>query len=138
MDFYYVNYITKHCGHVIGSYTGKVLLEDKPEDKHYDITWDNLREVYEEAGLVCKFNIWNCKKGRRVCFFIDGLIPHKWEKDIKEWKNPNLDITLDVIYHVRRDVSISEIMNYHDGAKALKYIEEKKKETQSFTNRKDI
>lgn len=66
------------------------------------------------------------KKGRRVCFFTQGLFPCKWERDVKEWKNPNLDITLDVVYHVRENVSISEIMKYHDAAKALKYIEERK------------
>lgn len=132
MDFYYVSYITKHCGHVIGTHTGKVLLEEKPENEQYKVTWDNLHKVYEKFALVCKFNVWNSKKGRRVSFFIDGLIPHKWERDIKEWKNPNLDITLDVVYHVRRDVSISEIINYHDGTKALKYIEEKKKESKEW------
>ena len=83
MKFYYVYTTTYHNDTRIGTCVSKILVNEVPKAKTTILTWDNLEENYRKNGLLYKFNIWNCKKGRRVSFFLETLF---YEKDVKERK----------------------------------------------------
>lgn len=124
MKFYRSYATTYHHGKKIGTISSKMLTDEKVEPETYNVTWDNIEEIYQKLGLECKFNIWNFKKGRRVSFFIDNIIPRKHERDIKEWKEKNLDITIEITYS-EWNPTIAEVLNWHDTEKAITYLNEK-------------
>ena len=124
MDFYHLNVTTYHNSTCIGQETGNVLLDDKPTPETIDVTWDNLNEIYQKFPLFCAFNIFNFKRGRLVSFFSDHLFLRRDEWDVKEWKHPDLNIRLKITY-TKYSPSISKVLNWHDGEKALAYLRER-------------
>ncbi len=124
MKFYNVFVTTYHNGIEIGTTMGRTLTDKEVNTESYTLTWDNLDKMYKKFGFECKFNIWKFKKGRRVSFFTNGIIPHKHERDVKEWKNKNLDIVIKVTYKERK-ASIDEMLKWHDAEKAIAYLNEK-------------
>ena len=119
LKYYIVCYSTLHNGQVINNNIGHVILDETTttETQHIPITWENLNTIYNEYGLSCAFNIWNCRKGRKIEFF-------SWRSAIKEWKttNPNLELR---ISYTPYNASIEEILKYHDGNKAIQYLVER-------------
>lgn len=127
MEFYRVVVETINKGHCIGTSCGTSLLEEEPKDFCEKITWENLANQYSKYGIDLSFGIWNLKKGRVVSFFTNKVTPFfykEWEKDIKEWKEP-LDITLKVTYKKCTNMSIEEVLKWHDMEKAIQYLKEK-------------
>lgn len=70
LKYYLVCYSTLYNGQVINNYIGHVILDETAatETQHIPITWENLNEINNEYGLSCAFNIWNCRKGRKIEF----------------------------------------------------------------------
>lgn len=101
---------------------GKTLSETKPEDKTFKINWDNLDSILSECGILLPFNTWNFKKGRIISFF-ETNCTRKHLRDIKEWKTP-IDFTLKIEYK-EYEPSIEEILKYHGGELAIKYLVER-------------
>ena len=120
MKFYYVYNTTYHNDTRIGTCIGKILVNEVPKAKTTILTWDNLEENYRKNGLLYKFNIWNCKKGRRVSFFLDTLF---CEKDVKEWKE-ELNIRIETTYK-EFSPCIADVLKWHDIEKAIAYLNEK-------------
>lgn len=121
MKFYYRYVATYHNDTRIGCSIGKVLTDEEPQPETHFLNWGSLEEMYKAFGMACKFNIWNCKKGRRVSFFTDSFFPKKDEWDVKEWKHPALNIRLEVSYR-EFTPSISEVLKWHDAEQAINYL----------------
>lgn len=125
LQFYRIRYTTYHNGELIKSYNRAVMLTDKNMTiETYNFTWENLTELYHEHGLECAFNIWNFKRGRRVSFFSNAFFK-KNHYDIKEWKHPNLNITL-VVEYTPFEPSINYVLDWHNAEAAFQYLEERK------------
>ena len=125
LQFYRIRYTTYHNGEIIKSRNTAVMLTDKNvSTETYNFTWENLTELYHEHGLECAFNIWNLKRGRRVSFFSDAFFK-KNHYDVKEWKHPDLNITL-VVEYTPFEPSISYVLNWHNAEAAFQYLEERK------------
>ena len=120
MKFYYVYTTTYHNDTRIGTCIGKILVNGVPKAKTTILTWDNLEENYRKNGLLYKFNIWNCKKGRRVSFFLDTLF---CEKDVKEWKE-ELNIRIETTYK-EFSPCIADVLKWHDIENAIAYLNER-------------
>lgn len=87
---------TYHNGTFINYKQGIFYTDIQPTDETIELTWDNLSEFYQKNGLIVSFNIWNCKKGRRVSFFSDRFLPIGDYADVKEWKTKDLNITIKI------------------------------------------
>lgn len=123
LKFYRIRYTTYHNGEIIKSYSKAVMLTEKDmTTETYNFTWKNLTELYHEHGLGCAFNIWNLKRGRRVSFFSDAFFK-KNHHDVKEWKHPDLNITL-VIEYTIFEPSLDYILKWHDAKAAYQYLTE--------------
>ena len=120
MKFYYVYNTTYHNDTRIGTCISKILVNEAPKAKTTILTWDNLEENYRKNGLLYKFNIWNCKKGRRVSFFLDSLV---YEKDVKEWKE-ELNIRIETTYK-EFSPCIADVLKWHDIENAIAYLNER-------------
>lgn len=120
MKFYYVYNTTYHNDTRIGTCISKILVNEVPKAKTTILTWDNLEENYRKNGLLYKFNIWNCKKGRRVSFFLDTLF---CEKDVKEWKE-ELNIRIETTYK-EFSPCIADVLKWHDIENAIAYLNER-------------
>ena len=120
MKFYYVYNTTYHNDTRIGTCVSKILVNEVPKAKTTILTWDNLEENYRKNGLLYKFNIWNCKKGRRVSFFPDTLF---CEKDVKEWKE-ELNIRIETTYK-EFSPCIADVLKWHDIENAIAYLNER-------------
>lgn len=124
LKFYKIRYTTYHNGEIINSRSNAVILTEKDmATETYEFTWENLDKLYHEHPLECGFNIWNFKRGRRVSFFTNCFFK-KNHYDIKEWKHPNLNITLTIAYTIF-EPSISYVLDWHDAKAAFQYLEER-------------
>ena len=124
LNFYTVITRTYHNGEYIGASRGTTCLDYEPENKTIALTWDNLDDYYYNHGMAVKFNIWKMKKGRRVSFFVDDILPlnkNKW--DIKEWKT---DLNIEIRIEYRKDnLNINEVLRWHNGEQAIQYLVER-------------
>lgn len=121
---YYTTYAEiYHNGQLIETqYAGHCLTEEeKPQEETFIFTWDNLNEMYCKLNLICNFNIWKFKKGRRVSFFNMNLFNRNtW--DIKEWKDElNIEIK---VYHNEREATLENLKHF-EATKVQKYLEKK-------------
>ena len=121
---------TYHNGTFIREITHKVhsrinLDLDAPKDYEVKLTWDNLDDFYQMHGLECGFNIWELKKGRMVSFFLDGFPFKNFKdfKDVKEWKTPDLNITMKYMYK-EYTPRISEVLEWYNTELALQWLKE--------------
>ena len=103
----------------------RVMLDENevPEPTSVEVTWDNLSDVYQSYALLCPFNIWHFKKGRRISFWDCSLFDkNTW--DIKEWKTSSTGIVVETSYEEDKYVPLKEIMNF-DADLALQYLVER-------------
>ena len=109
--FYYKGKLAK------SSYSGMCLADEIPANETVTLTWDDADYFFHRFGLIAPFNIYHLKKGRKICFFD---IP----KAVKEWKTKEtgIEVTKTCIPY---EASIKEILSYHDGEAAIKYLIER-------------
>ena len=106
----------EHC------YIGKIITEE-PKNKTIKVTWDNLKTIHSK--IDCGFNIINFKKGRVISFFNFNIFKkNSW--DIKEWKYKNPNITIKIDYVPIKNYSLQDVLKYHDGKLAYKFLEQGK------------
>ena len=119
LKYYLVCYSTLYNGQVINNSIGRVILDETAatETQHIPITWENLDEINNKYGLSCAFNIWNCRKGRKIEFF-------SWRSAIKEWKTADFNLELRISY-TPYNAPIEDIMKYWEGDKAIQYLAER-------------
>lgn len=123
LKFYRIYYNTIVRGYRVDTKVAKMVTEETPHNDKIVLTWDNLTEMYQKYGLELGFNIWNMRRGRRISFW-NMEIRNKKTWDIKEWKEPQLALTLDIEYRAYTP-SIDEIMQWYDGDKAIQYLVER-------------
>ena len=119
LTYYLVCYSTLYNGQVINNSIGHAILDEttSTETQHIPITWENLNTIYNEYGLSCAFNIWNCREGRKIEFF-------SWRSAIKEWKTADFNLELRISY-TPYNAPIEDIMKYWEGDKAIQYLVER-------------
>lgn len=127
LKFYRCYFETINKGQVMYGDSSRVLVDekDKPQNETIQITWDNLKQVHQKYGIDVGFNVWTRKKGRVISFFNGNLIFRKnYEKDLKEWKNKELDLQLKVSTK-ECQVSIQDVLDWYDSEKAIQYLKER-------------
>lgn len=127
LKFYRCYFETINKGQIMYGDSSRVLIDerDKPQNETIQITWDNLEQVHRKYGIDVGFNVWTRKKGRVISFFNGNLIFRKdYEKDLKEWKDKELDLQLEVSVK-ECQVSIQDVLDWYDSEKAIQYLKER-------------
>jgi hypothetical protein len=120
LKFYYVDYTTYYKGRKVGQCTAYALRDEaNANDYRVKITWENLNEVIKDIGFSCRFSVWNKKKGRQISF--SNTWP--WQEP-KEWKHADPQIEIECRW-TEREVSIQEVLEWHNSEKALQYLNER-------------
>ena len=113
MKYYRCCAETYHNGKLIGAQNGGGRLTEKelPAKEKFILTWENLSEMYNKLDLLCDFNVWNFKKGRRVSFFGCRLFDkNTW--DIKEWKEElNVEVK---VYYLKRNATVEDLKYFDE------------------------
>jgi len=123
LNFYRIKYECYHNNTLINVRSGIILSDKSPEDDVILVDWDNLSEIYHRMGGCLPFHYCQYNKGRKVYFF-EGSIFNKDFRDIKEWKSP-LNITIIIKHAEIENMSIQEVLRWHDGEKAIQYLVER-------------
>lgn len=121
LKFYYIHYTTYYRGKEVAYRTVHCLCdESKVDNWRVKVTWDNLVELWERVGgLCCGFSIWNLKRGRQLSF------ANTWPwQEPKEWKHADPQIEIECCWS-ERQVSIRDVMEWHDSEKAMQYLKER-------------
>lgn len=119
LNYYHVHYTTKLNGEVISTdHSSCICTEEEIKNEVIAVNWQNLGSFYNEYGLVCGFNVWNVKKGRRISPF------DKMLHDRKEWEHPETGLTFEVVYRMC-EPSIQTILEWHEQSKAIQYLNER-------------
>ena len=123
MKYYRCCAETYHNGKLIGAknFGGRLTEKELPAKEKFILTWENLSEMYNKLDLLCDFNVWNFKKGRRVSFFGFRLFDkNTW--DIKEWKEElNVEVK---VYYLERNATVEDL-KYFDAVQVKKYLDER-------------
>lgn len=100
-----------HCG-------GRFILEEtEAQDHTINVTWENVEKVSFLCDDLFPFSLVETKKGK--------MLMHKEIiKHFKEWKHPNLNITVEIQYKPIQ-ASIQDILDYHDSDIAIAYLKER-------------
>ena len=123
MKYYRCCAETYHNGKLIGAknFGGRLTEKELPAKEKFVLTWENLSEMYNKLDLLCVFNVWNFKKGRRVSFLGYRLFDkNTW--DIKEWKEElNVEVK---VYYLERNATVEDL-KYFDAVQVKKYLDER-------------
>ena len=123
MKYYRCCAETYHNGKLIGAknFGGRLTEKELPAKEKFILTWENLSEMYNKLDLLCDFNVWNFKKGRRVSFLGYRLFD-KSTWDIKEWKEElNVEVK---VYYLERNATVEDL-KYFDAVQVKKYLDER-------------
>jgi len=129
LKFYHNYSKTFYNGELIGtSGIGTMLVDDTAVHNHeINLTWDNIEEKYQEYGGSCSFyfSLYETKKGLKLEWFGTTLknFFRKNYHTIKQWKTPELNITVK-IYYREFTPSLQEVFNWYDSKKASQYLKE--------------
>lgn len=119
LNYYFIYYTTKLNGEVINiNRTSCICTEEEVKDEVISINWKNLKDFYQQYGLVCGFNVWNMKKGQRIGLFGKAF------SDRKEWKHSETGLTFEIMHRLE-EPSIQTILNWHEQRKAIQYLAER-------------
>ena len=126
LEFYICHVTTYHNNTKIGTHTFTCTIDDTEAINYTEeLSWENVTEKYKGHGLDYCFNIWNLKRGRVVCFFVDTIKEMLFNKDCKkvvEWKNKPLNIKIKYEYR-KREASLEEVFKL-PALKAIQYLKE--------------
>lgn len=117
LKFYEFCYTTYYKGEDIYSESYGIICENKPKQENIQITWDNIKKVYEEYGMFLPFCLYDTKKGKKISFF-------NTMSTIKEKRTPILEMALK-IKTIEQYPSINEILKYPNGKLAIQYLIER-------------
>ena len=97
----------------------RCLIDENKKEEIISINWNNFKDFCIKYWGALPFHWETCRKGLRIDF-----IPVK--KVIKEWKTPNLNMTVKIIYEESDEfTSIKKILEYYNGEKAIQYLTER-------------
>lgn len=113
-EFYYNNKL------IVTRLNGELLTNEKLQDEEYDITWDNIIDTLHKLQIMGGYNIWRKKKGIKFELWTHNYTYYC----IKQWKEPELNIKIKITY-TKINKSISSVLKWSDGEKALQYLVER-------------
>ena len=123
MKYYRCCAETYHNGKLVGAknFGGRLTEKELPAKEKFVLTWENLSEMYNKLDLLCDFNVWNFKKGRRVSFLGYRLFDkNTW--DIKEWKEElNVEVK---VYYLEMNATVEDLKHF-DAVQVKKYLDER-------------
>lgn len=118
LNFYRAKYSLIRNGVTVVSKFGwhEILRDEAPQDFRTVVTWQDL----ENSDLnVVMPKIKRKRRGRVLIY--DDANAYLY---IKEWQEPVLDLEYSVTYQ-KINMSLWDVLNYYDSAKAIKYLAEK-------------
>lgn len=125
LKFYKQTVSTYLNNEIVDTYSQTVLTDKELTVEKIKITWENLENIVYNLGLLLPFSYWNSYKGKNIFFF--NYFPigkNKKLKSIKEWKQKETNIYIEILYE-ECELSINEILDWHDGEKAMQYLKER-------------
>lgn len=128
LKFYSCFVTTYHNGKKVDKkYGGRYLEEEGKLQNHTEkLTWDNLTEKYQKNGFDYAFTIFNCKEGRLISFFTETFMDFlRNHRDVKEWKEKEIDIEIKYEYEEIDDISINDVLKWRNIEKAIQYLSER-------------
>lgn len=118
LEFYRAKYSLVRDGRTLVSKFGwhELLWDEQPKSFRTALTWNDIeKQVINYVAPKIKYK----RKGK-------VLIYDDWDTHfcIKEWKEPTLNLEYHITYQ-RVDMSISDVLDYYDSTKALRYLMER-------------
>ena len=95
-----------------------IYEESEAVNSAFELTWENLDQLYKLFPTFLHIKVRKTKKGR-IVIPEDTIFLTR-----KEWKHPTLDITLKMTYYPQ-PCSINDILEYRDGEQAMRYLKER-------------
>ena len=98
-----------------------VLLEKPPENEEIKISWENLETAVPKKFLYAHdIKVHHHRKGRTLIYYPSDKFFGKIIKENKE------ELSMTMVYQYRKaEISFKEILEYHDGEKVIKYLQER-------------
>ena len=98
-----------------------VLLEKPPENEEIKISWENLKTAVPKKFLYAHdIKVHHHRKGRTLIYYPSDKFFGKIIKENKE------ELSMTMVYQYRKaEISLKEILEYHDGEKVIKYLQER-------------
>lgn len=98
-----------------------VLLEKPPENEEIKISWENLETAVPKKFLYAHdIKVHHHSKGRTLIYYPSDKFFGKIIKENKE------ELSMTMVYQYRKaEISLKEILEYHDGEKVIKYLQER-------------
>lgn len=121
--YYFKMLLTRNGKIVAADVSNKIFSSKSLEEKEISLTWDNIDEYYQKYGTT--FFGWGLNSARKgkVTWIPDGW---GYSTKIKEWKEPNLDLTLRLKpVDISDNISIKDVLKIRDVAGALKFLRER-------------
>ena len=98
-----------------------VLLEKPPGNEEIKISWENLETAVPKKFLYAHdIKVHHHRKGRTLIYYPSDKFFGKIIKENKE------ELSMTMVYQYRKaEISLKEILEYHDGEKVIKYLQER-------------
>lgn len=97
---------------------GRIILEEtEAQDHTINVNWENVEKVSFPLDGLFPFMLFHRKKGKMLTHLIEY-------RHFKEWKHPNLNITVEIQYKPIQ-ASIQDILDYHDSDIAIAFLKER-------------
>lgn len=110
---------------ILSMSTGRMMCEKTPEDETIKVTWDNVSDMELKLGWRSPFSVKKGWRGRYIVFDSVFLALCKDKPaPIKERKKPAPGIQVQVHWE-EIDPPIEEILQWHEGNKAIQYLAER-------------
>lgn len=87
------------------------------------ITWNNISGIYNKYEMFLPFNVWNLKKGRKICWFYSPS--SKLPKTIKQWKVSDPELSFQWLPATITDISLNDLMKRPNSELVIKYLIER-------------
>lgn len=97
------------------------LLEKSPKNEEIKISWKNLETAVPKKFLYAHdIKVHHHRKGRTLIYYPSDKFFGKIIKENKE------ELSMTMVYQYRKaEISLKEILEYHDGEKVIKYLQER-------------
>lgn len=109
------------------SYERFFKIIDESESKQYideAITWHNLPIMYKKyISYKLRFYYKNKRKGQKIYF--ENYLLNYPRKPICQWKTDTTGLHIVTYYVKATNISINDILDYHDNILAIQYLTEK-------------
>ena len=98
-----------------------VLLEKPPKSEEIKISWENLETAVPKKFLYAHdIKVHHHRKGRILIYYPSDKFFGKIIKENKE------ELSMTMVHQYRKaEISLKEILEYHDGEKVIKYLQER-------------